>query len=395
MRSLFLQKRKWIVLTAFLLALLLLLSACSPKEPVPDASGSEELTNEQDAGKTEVPSEKAPSDETGAPTETTPSGEASEVTDPAPGQDIFDYTPGEVSCQLLFDPGADREALSVKQQETLKEYFRLRGEELTDPLNSTNALYESPVRLSSELTELYEDRSASCLAALYRIQADYGKVQITVSIEAVTEKDGELFVTLNERSDISYRYKGHSALDRMSWSVPHTVVLTEKDESFIQMDHYDEELILPADEKEKEEALVKAYEAYLSSHPVTEEMRSEAREQILRYLETRIRTAIETKTYGMEVFKTEEIPELLTGAKITYDPDLSEKWVLTGVREQSYRLPFRQYKAVFSVTFDFTCMNPATQKTMQPFAPRYYRVFFLLENGAWEYLDIHDHYHFD
>ncbi len=86
---------------------------------------------------------------------------------------------------------------------------------------------------------------------------------------------------------------------------------------------------------------------------------------------------------------------ILQGAKISYDPALSEKWVLIGVREQLYRLPFRKYKAVFSMTFDLVVEDPETKEGFQPFSPRFNRIFFVPEDGKWDYIDIHDYFYYD
>ncbi len=378
-----------LILTAFCFV------ACRPATP--DADGVE--TNEpKESRETESPT--AAENETTAEEPDTPAGqdisEEPQETEEAPlPEGAFEYAPGTVTCRFSSLSKVYLEALSEEEQAALTEYFRLRGEQLTDPLNSMSAFYDSPVRLGSTLADLYEKRAASALAALYRIGADYEKVDVTLTINAVDEKDGEHIVTLDEFTEIGYRYKGHRALDRMSWSLPHTVVLQTDETAVIEMDYYDEELILPKEEDLEEEALEKVYESYLLRHPVTEEMRTEARNQIMEYLKARLQTAISAGSFGLQNFHEEDIPMILQGAKISYDPALSEKWVLIGVREQLYRLPFRKYKAVFSMTFDLVVEDPETKEGFQPFSPRFNRIFFVPEDGKWDYIDIHDYFYYD
>lgn len=377
------KRRMW----AAVLAALMLITACSKNPSAPESK--ESLETKETAVETEpsIPEETLPP--------ATVSSEAGETVTEIPLETAFEYSPGKAVCELSGGQKPEGEELSAEETAALLEYFRLRGEELTDPLNVENALFDSTVRLSDELRALYMERSAACLAALYRIEADYEKVTIYLSIQSVREESGERFVTLQEEVEVHYRYKGHKRTDRMSWAIPHSVVLSTDESPALLMDDYDEELILPEDPEITEGALKKAYEAYWTNHPVTDQLISEARAQVLEYLESRLRSAIQSGTYGMAGFKEEDIPKILEGALFQYDPAVNEEWVLTGLKLQPYRLPFRKYQAVFSVIFDLSVEDPATKKAFHPFTPRYYRVYFVLTDGTWEYVDIHDNIYFD
>ena len=372
---------------AVLLTALMLLAACSKDPSKPEHTESFETTESIVETEPSKPEETLPPE-----TEASETGET--MTD-APSPAAFEPTPGKVLCELSTGQMQEGEELSQEETAALLEYFRLRGEELTDPLNAENALFDSTVRLSEELREHYMQRSAACLAALYRIEADYEKVTIYLSIQSLKEEGGERFVTLQEEVEVHYRYKDHKSTDRMSWVIPHLVTLSTDEPPVLLADDYDEELILPEDPEITEGAMKKAYEAYWTNHPVTDQMISEARTQVLQYLESRLRSAIQSGTYGMAGFKEEDIPKILEGALFQYDPAVNEEWVLTGLKLQPYRLPFRKYQAVFSVIFDLSVEDPATKKTFHPFTPLYYRVFFVLTHGSWEYMDIHDNIYFD
>ena len=380
--------------TTFLKGMLLLLGASFLLSACGGTVSSEEsppaVTHVTDR-ETETPDrrEETPSEEQGS------SGETEETDETKGAEKPFEYTPGEASVKLAFDSPDWREALTEEEKDVLRAYILLRGSMISDPLNTMNTLYASGLRLSSEIRETVQDRSFACLAFIYRVLADMEEVDVTAEVQRVSREDGTLAIVLDEVTTVRYRYKGHKAADRMQWAIPHEIILSGEDRPEIMSDRYDEDKILPFSREEKEAALDQAYQAYLYDHPVTDEMLRKAEEGIREYLEYRLRTAIQSGTYGLEGFTEADVPELLRGAMISYDPLLSEKWVVTGLLEQPDRLPFGQYRAVFSVTFDLTYKDPKSGEKAQPFAPRFNRVFLVPEQGPWEQLDIHDHYHFD
>ncbi|MBR3436953.1 MAG: hypothetical protein IKG97_04280, partial [Lachnospiraceae bacterium] len=287
--------------TTFLKGMLLLLGASFLLSACGGTVSSEEsppaVTHVTDR-ETETPDrrEETPSEEQGS------SGETEETDETKGAEKPFEYTPGEASVKLAFDSPDWREALTEEEKDVLRAYILLRGSMISDPLNTMNTLYASGLRLSSEIRETVQDRSFACLAFIYRVLADMEEVDVTAEVQRVSREDGTLAIVLDEVTTVRYRYKGHKAADRMQWAIPHEIILSGEDRPEIMSDRYDEDKILPFSREEKEAALDQAYQAYLYDHPVTDEMLRKAEEGIREYLEYRLRTAIQSGTYGLEGF---------------------------------------------------------------------------------------------
>ena len=297
----------------------------------------------------------------------------------------FDYEPGTVEADLSFVEDIDVSVLSNEEKDILLEYSRLRAAQRTDPLNNVTALEASSIHFSDELMSLYAERSRYCLDQLNAIKASFVRVVLTCTVQSVRRVEGEIFIRCKEDYTIQYQYKGRTAIDTMADGNVHTVVMEDGDEHLLIMDYG---AIPEALEQEPDIGQKEAYKAYLENHPVTDNAVLDAEKQITEYLAERIENAVNTGSWGMNGFAKEDIPKLLEGIVVSYTPETSENGVLMVVpNDRNYRMPFRQYRSVFALEYEFSFIDSKTGNNVEPFGPKRVRVWFLYEDGTSEYVD--------